>query len=65
MPHDAYLAAGLPVGTRIVESACGSVVEHRVGAKASSPNALRMGVVEMLDQFDGVSLSVYTYVYTY
>ena len=29
MPYDAYLAAGLPVGTGVVESACGSVVTHR------------------------------------
>jgi hypothetical protein len=27
---DAYLAAGLPVGTGVVESACGSVVKHRM-----------------------------------
>jgi hypothetical protein len=25
-----YLAAGLPVGTSVVESACGSVVKHRM-----------------------------------
>jgi hypothetical protein len=30
MPYDAYLAAGLPVGTGVVESACGSVVKHRM-----------------------------------
>ena len=29
-PYDAYLAAGLPVGTGVVESACGSVVKHRM-----------------------------------
>lgn len=28
MRYDAYLAAGLPVGTGVVESACGSVVKH-------------------------------------
>jgi hypothetical protein len=30
MPYDAYLAAGVPVGTGVVESACGSVVTHRM-----------------------------------
>jgi hypothetical protein len=30
MPYDAYLAAGLPVGTGVVESACGAVVKHRM-----------------------------------
>ena len=30
MPYDAYLAAGLPIGTGVVESACGSVVKHRM-----------------------------------
>jgi hypothetical protein len=30
MPYDAYLAAGVPVGTGVVESACGSVVKHRM-----------------------------------
>jgi hypothetical protein len=30
MPYDAYLAAGLPVGTGVVESACGSVVTPRM-----------------------------------
>jgi len=30
MQYDAYLAAGLPVGTGVVESACGSVVQHRM-----------------------------------
>ena len=25
-----YLAAGLPVGTGVVESACGSVVKHQM-----------------------------------
>jgi len=30
MRDDAYLAAGLPVGTGVVESACGSVVKHRM-----------------------------------
>jgi len=30
MPYDAYVAAGLPVGTGVVESACGSVVKHRM-----------------------------------
>jgi hypothetical protein len=30
MPYDVYLAAGLPVGTDVVESACGSVVMHRM-----------------------------------
>jgi hypothetical protein len=30
MRYDAYLAAGLPVGTGVVESACGSVVTHRM-----------------------------------
>ena len=29
MPYDQYLAMGLPVGTGVVESACGSVVKHR------------------------------------
>ena len=29
MHDDAYLAAGLPVGTGVVESACGGVVKHR------------------------------------
>jgi hypothetical protein len=29
MQDDVYLAAGLPVGTGVVESACGSVVKHR------------------------------------
>ena len=28
--YDAYLAAGLPVATGVVESACGSVVQHRM-----------------------------------
>ena len=30
MPYDAYLGAGVPVGTGVVESACGSVVKHRM-----------------------------------
>ena len=30
MRYDGYLAAGLPVGTGVVESACGSVVKHRM-----------------------------------
>jgi hypothetical protein len=30
MPYDRYLAAGLPVGTGVVESACGAVVKHRM-----------------------------------
>ena len=30
MQYDLYLAAGLPVGTGVVESACGSVVKHRM-----------------------------------
>jgi len=30
MPYDVYLAAGLPVRTGVVESACGSVVKHRM-----------------------------------
>jgi hypothetical protein len=30
MPYDLYLAAGVPVGTGVVESACGSVVKHRM-----------------------------------
>ena len=30
MHYDVYLAAGLPVGTGVVESACGSVVKHRM-----------------------------------
>ena len=30
MHYDAYLAAGLPVGTGVVESACGCVVKHRM-----------------------------------
>ena len=30
MKYDVYLAAGLPVGTGVVESACGSVVKHRM-----------------------------------
>jgi hypothetical protein len=30
MKYDAYLAAGLPVATGVVESACGSVVKHRM-----------------------------------
>ena len=42
MPYDAYLAAGLPVGTGVVESACGSVVKHRMegeGKRWSLPGA--------------------------
>jgi len=30
MPYDVYLAAGLPVGTGVVASACGAVVKHRM-----------------------------------
>jgi hypothetical protein len=30
MRYDTYLAAGVPVGTGVVESACGSVVKHRM-----------------------------------
>jgi hypothetical protein len=30
MQDDVYLAAGLPVGTGVVESACGAVVKHRM-----------------------------------
>ena len=30
MQYDVYLAVGLPVGTGVVESACGSVVKHRM-----------------------------------
>jgi hypothetical protein len=42
MQYDAYLAAGLPVGTGVVESACGSVVKHRMegeGKRWSLPGA--------------------------
>ena len=31
--YDAYLAAGVPVGTGVVESACGSVVKHRMAGE--------------------------------
>lgn len=30
LQYDAYLAAGVPIGTGVVESACGSVVQHRM-----------------------------------
>jgi hypothetical protein len=30
MQSDLYLAAGVPVGTGVVESACGAVVKHRM-----------------------------------
>ena len=30
MKYDEYLAAGFPVATGVVESACGSVVKHRM-----------------------------------
>ena len=30
MQYDVYLAAGVPVGTGVVESACGAVVKHRM-----------------------------------
>jgi hypothetical protein len=30
MQYNVYLTAGLPVGTGVVESACGSVVKHRM-----------------------------------
>jgi hypothetical protein len=30
MKYDQYLAMGLPVETGVVESACGSVVKHRM-----------------------------------
>jgi hypothetical protein len=30
MQYDQYLAMGLPIGTGVVESACGSVVKHRM-----------------------------------
>jgi hypothetical protein len=33
MPYDTYRAAGLPVGTGVVESACGSVVKHRMAGE--------------------------------
>jgi hypothetical protein len=33
MQYDAYLAMGLPVGTGVVESACGSVVKHRMAGE--------------------------------
>jgi hypothetical protein len=33
MPDDVYLAAGVPVGTGVVESACGSVVKHRLAGE--------------------------------
>jgi len=33
MQYDVYLAAGLPVGTGVVESACGSVVKHRMAVE--------------------------------
>jgi hypothetical protein len=33
MPYDVYLAAGLPVGTGVVESACGAVVKHRMAGE--------------------------------
>jgi hypothetical protein len=33
MPYDAYLAAGLPVGTGVVEAACGAVVKHRMAGE--------------------------------
>jgi hypothetical protein len=35
MQYDDYLAMGLPVGTGTVESACGSVVKHRMEGEAS------------------------------
>jgi hypothetical protein len=33
MKYDQYLAAGLPVATGVVESACGSVVKHRMAGE--------------------------------
>jgi hypothetical protein len=33
MPYDVYLAAGVPVGTGVVESACGSGVKHRMAGE--------------------------------
>jgi hypothetical protein len=33
MPYDVYLVAGLPVGTGVVESACGAVVKHRMAGE--------------------------------
>ena len=33
MPYDVYLAAGLPVGTGVVESACGAVVKPRMAGE--------------------------------
>jgi hypothetical protein len=38
MHYDIYLAAGLPVGTGVVESACGSVVKHRMAGEGKRWN---------------------------
>jgi hypothetical protein len=62
MQYDAYLAAGLPVGTGVVESACGSVVKHRMegeGKRWSLDGAESMLALRSLKKSHGDDLRDY------
>ena len=62
MPYDVYLAAGLPVGTGVVESACGSVVKHRMegeGQRWSLEGAEAMLALRSLQKSHDHDLRIY------
>ena len=62
MPYDVYLAAGLPVGTGVVESACGSVVKHRMegeGQRWSLEGAEAMLALRSLKKSHDNDLRIY------
>src|SRR5512132_149546 len=62
MQYDVYLAAGLPVGTGVVESACGSVVKHRMegeGKRWSLAGAESMLALRSLKKSHGDDLRDY------
>ena len=62
MPYDRYLAAGLPVGTGVVESAGGSVVKHRMegeGMRWSLQGAEAMLALRSLKQSHDHDLRTY------
>jgi hypothetical protein len=61
-PYDAYLAMGVPVGTGVVESACGSVVKHRMegeGKRWSLAGAEAMLTLRSLKQSHDHDLRAY------
>jgi hypothetical protein len=62
MQYDKYLAMGLPVGTGVVESACGSVVKHRMegeGKRWSLAGAEAMRALRALKKSHDTDLRAY------